>query len=346
MKEFFKHLILAAGLLLLLSGCRAPSGDGALQLPELTEGAVAPARPELLAPGIISTSNGERDAAFTPDYSEFYYTLWTGAFGVILQIHQIEGGWSEPETAPFSGRFSDLEPFVTPDGSRLFFASNRPVDEAGNVKDYDIWFVERQGGSWGQPIPLGPAVNTPANEFYPSLDREDNLYFTAAYEHSIGGEDIWMSRPEEDGFGAPENVGPGVNTEKDEFNSVISPDGSFLAFSSFGREDGLGGGDLYISFRDETGALATALNAGADINSASLDFSPALTPDGRTFIFSSRRTAITSPRAQPWTHDDLVEGLSGPANGDLDIYRVDAGFIGRLNQVIDSVQVPAASTLP
>ncbi|HLE55742.1 MAG TPA: hypothetical protein VJB15_01530 [Rhodothermia bacterium] len=335
MKEFFKHLILAAGLLLLPSGCRAPSGHGALQLPELTESAVAPAGPELLAPGIISTANGERDAAFTPGHSEFYYTLWTGTFGVIVRIHQIEGGWSEPETAPFSGRYSDLEPFVTPDGGRLFFASNRPVVEGGDVKDYDIWFVERQGGSWGHPIPLGAGVNTPANEFYPSLDREGNLYFTAAYDHSVGGEDIWMSRPEEGGFGAPENVGPGVNTEKDEFNSVISPGGSFLVFSSFGREDGLGGGDLYISFRDDAGALGTALNAGADINSASLDFSPALTPDGKTFIFSSRRTAITSARAEPWTYEGLIEGLNAPENGNLDIYRVDAGFIGRLGQVID-----------
>ena len=329
------HLPTLAIVLPLFSGCGSSRGQEALQLPQLSEGAVAPARPELLAPGIISTANGERDAAFTPDHREFYYTLWTGGFGVILQIHQIDGGWSEPETALFSGRFSDLEPFVTPDGNRLFFASNRPVVEGGDVKDYDIWFVERQGGSWGNPIPLGAGVNTPGNEFYPSLDRQGNLYFTAAYDHSIGGEDIWMSRPEEDGFGAPENVGPGVNTEKDEFNSVISPDGSFLAFSSFGREDGLGGGDLYVSFRDETGALGTALNAGADINSASLDFSPALAPDGRTFIFSSRRTAITSSRAEPWTYEDLIEGLNAPENGNLDIYRVDAGFIGRLGRVID-----------
>ncbi|HUF08625.1 MAG TPA: hypothetical protein VMO47_04845 [Rhodothermales bacterium] len=335
MKEIFRKLIPAGSLLLLLAGCRTPHANRPLQIPQLDAGIGAPVEPELLAPGIISTGNGERDAAFTPDHSEFYYTLWTGAFGVILQIQQIEGGWSEPETAPFSGRFSDLEPFVTHDGNRLFFASNRPVDEGGDVKDYDIWFVERQGRSWGHPIPLGAGVNTPANEFYPSLDREGNLYFTAAYEHSFGGEDIWMSRPEEGGFGASENVGPGVNTEKDEFNSAISPDGSFLVFSSFGREDGLGGGDLYISFRDETGALGTALNAGADINSASLDFSPALTPDGRTFIFSSRRTTITAPRAEPWTYEDLIGGLNAPENGDLDIYRVDAAFIERLSQAIE-----------
>jgi len=242
----------------------------ALYLPQLDAGASAP-QPEILAPGVVSTANGERDAAFMPDGSAFFYTLWTGRFGVIVEMMRTMEGWTRQEIAPFSGRYSDLEPFVTLDGLRLFFASNRPVEPGGETKDYDIWYVERVGTSWGLPVHLDSTVNTPANEFYPTLDEEGTLYFTAAYENSVGGEDIWRCHPVGTTFGPRENVGPGVNTEHDEFNAFIAPDGSFLAFSSYGRDDGLGGGDLYVSFRDDDGQLGPALNAGAPINSVSLD---------------------------------------------------------------------------
>ncbi|MGA7306933.1 MAG: hypothetical protein WBW88_18840, partial [Rhodothermales bacterium] len=251
-----------------------------------------PQAPALLAPGFISTANGERDAAFLPDLAAFYYTLWTGRFGVILEVTRSDEGWSSPAVAPFSGKYSDLEPFVTPDGARLFFASNRPVAMDSEPKDYDIWYVDRLDGAWSDPVHIGSNVNTPANEFYPSLDAQGVLYFTAAYENSVGGEDIWRSQPTDNGFGPRENAGTGVNTGHDEFNALIAPDGSFLAFSSFGRDDGLGGGDLYVSFRNDQGQFAQAVHVGAPINSESLDFSPALSPDGQTFLFSSRRSSI------------------------------------------------------
>jgi len=289
--------------------------------------APAPLAPEVFGPGFVSTQNGERDLTFLRDLGAFYYTLWTGRFGVILEVTKTESGWSEPAVAAFSGTYSDLEPFVTPDGARLFFASNRPVDEEGEPKDYDLWYVERVGDAWGPPTRLGDSVNTDANEFYPSVDQAGTLYFTAAYDHSVGGEDIWLAHLQGGEYVTVENAGTGVNTERDEFNAMISPDGRLLAFSSFRRDDDLGGGDLYVSLRGSDGLLGPGIHLEAPINSDALDFSPALSPDGETFYFSSRRTAVSVPRAPAWTYPQLAEGLNQAGNGDLDIYFVSASFL-------------------
>lgn len=110
--------------------------------------------PTLFAPGFISTNLNERDAAISPDGKEFYFTLWSGAFGVIAFTREADQGWTSPEIAPFCGQYSDLEPFITHDGRRQYFASNRPLSGNGPPKDYAIWYVDRTANGWSQPVNL------------------------------------------------------------------------------------------------------------------------------------------------------------------------------------------------
>ena len=58
--------------------------------------------------------------------------------------------WTSPVVAPFSGKFGDLEPAFSPDGMKLYFSSNRPID-GSEPKDYDIWVVEKTNGRWSDP---------------------------------------------------------------------------------------------------------------------------------------------------------------------------------------------------
>ena len=283
-------------------------------------------QPQLFAPGVISTELGERDVTFSPDGTELYFTLWTGRFGTIMVSRKAGDSWGSPETASFSGRHNDLEAFVTPDGSRLYFASARPLPDETASGDFNLWFVEREGDGWGHPQPLDD-VNTDANEFYPSLDREGNLYWTGSYDASEGGEDIWYATPTSDGYSAPVNVGAGVNTERDEFNATIAPDGSWLAFGSFGREDGEGGGDLYISFKKADGSFGTAINMGPPVNTPALDFCPSLSPDGSMFVFTSRRTELSAESEMRRSYEDLSRMLRSPENGAGDLYWLPADFI-------------------
>ena len=276
--------------------------------------------PQIFAPGFISTNLGERDAAFTPDRKEFYYSLWTGSFGVILFTKETESGWDNPEIVSFSHDYSNIEPFITNDGKKLFFSSNRPIENTGEVKDYDIWYVTRTDSGWSEPINVGSPVNSKADEFYPSIADNSNIYFTAQTDKSLGSEDIWISKFEEGKYSEPENLGENVNSKTDEFNAFIAPDESYIIFSNWGRKDGPGGGDLYISFKDENRNWLPSKNLGENINSPQLDFCPYITKDGKYFFFTSRRQNEKLIDNNHESYSSLKQLLNSPMNGNNDIY--------------------------
>ena len=290
--------------------------------------------PALFAPGFVCTSLNERDAALSPDGSIFVWSIWSGSFGSIVFSKFEDGVWTPPQMAPFSGRYSDLEPAFSPDGSRLYFASNRPLEGLGRPKDYDIWSVEVGASEWGVPSNVGQPVNTDANEFYPSIATNGAIYFTAQRQGSYGGEDIFRSERRGDAYTAPENIGPGVNTEHGEFNAFVAPDEHMILFSSFGRDDGQGGGDLYVSFRSEKGAWQPAVNLGETINTPSLEYCPSISPDGRYLFYSSRTTG----RAPYWekvrSFWALRDFLNAPLNGSGDIFWVEMSAVERLREVL------------
>ena len=276
--------------------------------------------PQIFAPGFISTNLGERDATLTPDGKEFYYSLWTGSVGIILVTKETENGWSDPEIVSFSLNYSNIEPIITKDGKKLFFSSNRPIEKKGDVKDYDIWYVTRSDSEWREPINVGTPVNSKANEFYPSVADNGNIYFTAQTDKSLGSEDIWVSKFEDGIYIEPENLGENVNSRTDEFNAFVAPDESYIIFSNWGRKDDMGGGDLYISFKDENGNWLPSKNLGENINSPQLDFCPYITRDGKYFFFTSRRPNKNLIDNNHESYSSLKQLLNSPMNGNNDIY--------------------------
>jgi Tol biopolymer transport system component len=261
--------------------------------------------------------------AISPDGSEMYYTLQSNqhAFSTILvRKRAANGDWGSPEVASFSGVYKDLEPAFAPDGKKLYFSSARPA-EGKTGDDYDIWVVELQGKTWGTPGRLGPEVNTKENEYYPSVARNGNIYFTAAYESGIGKEDIFLSRWNGHGYEPSEALDSAVNSSTWEFNAFVSPDESFILFTSYGRPDDLGGGDLYISFRS-TGKWQPAIHL-AELNSSKLDYCPFVTADQSTLYFTSQRHTISDVRDAKASYQELMNAYNGTANGSDDIYRVD-----------------------
>ncbi len=279
-------------------------------------------RVELMAPGFISTGMNERDAAFTPDGKEFYYSVWLPSRkGVIMVSRQTsDRKWSRPEVASFSGLYSDIEPFISPDGKFMYFSSNRPKPERGTAPDYDIWVMHRTQTGWSDPENLGNVVNSAGNEFYPSVSKSKNLYFTAELDADGSGENIYACYWLGNGYLPPENLGSMVNSELGDYNALIAPDEAFLIFGSWGRGDGFGGGDLYICFNDDAGGWTAARNLGSVVNSSALDFCPALTPDSMYLIFSSNRLNPDIPADQPGNYSALVDIHLNPQNGNGDLY--------------------------
>ena len=104
----------------------------------------------MFAENVISTGDDESHPAFTPDGKTLYFLKNDPSFNhwTIVISHEQDGKWSMPEVAPFSGQFSDADPFITFDGQRFFFISTRPVN--GKPKeDTDIWMMSGEGAAAG-----------------------------------------------------------------------------------------------------------------------------------------------------------------------------------------------------
>ena len=270
---------------------------------------------KIFAPEIVSTKQKERDIAISPDGKEIYYTIFQNGFdGNIFFIKKVDGVWSVPQIASFSGNGADLEPAFAANGNRLYFASTR------NANNYNIWYVERaENGSWSSPIDVGSPVNTSANEFYPSIANDGSIYYTAEYSNGIGGEDIWYAQYLDGEYQTPIAL-PELNTEMDEFNAFVDPDERFIYFGSFGRSDGLGGGDIYKSTRSGDSWRA-GINLGSSVNSKDLDYCPFISPDGKYLFFTSQRSTSSPNRSKnPFDLAAITNSILHPSGTGSDIY--------------------------
>jgi Tol biopolymer transport system component len=284
-----------------------------------------PSRLTLFAPGIVSTGLNERDFAISPDGREIYFTVSTprSSIQTLVSCRRLKDDtWSKPEVVSFAGHFSDLEPAFSADGNTLYFASNRPLS-GETPKDFDIWKVTRTGKDWGTPVNLGAPINTDADEFYPSVTKLGNLYYTAAYAGGIGKEDIYVASLVNGEYQNPVQLDTAVNSKAYEFNAFVTPDEQYIFFTSAGRKDDMGGGDLYVSRKGPDGRWMPAQNM-REINSRQIDYCPYVSPDGKSFFMTSNRHQL--PVAFPntvLTYDRIQEIAGAPLNGNGDIYWID-----------------------
>ena len=203
---------------------------------------------------------------------------------------------SIPGTDPtFNTDQLDGCPFVARDGKTFFMASTR----SGGLGGIDIWMATRadEDDPWGAPVNLGAPVNSAANDFCPTLDRDGRtLLFvsTRAIPGACGGADIYVTRRHPNGtFKEPEHLGCDVNSAADEASPF--PIDKFLYFSStrpggFSAEPPaatVGDSDLYVSKWNRGAYGAPSLVRGA--NSASEDGQPNVRRDARELFFFSNR---------------------------------------------------------
>jgi Tol biopolymer transport system component len=264
--------------------------------------------PEVFAPGFISTSDNEVSSTFAPDGREFYFARFDPSVGYRLMVTTAASGtWSQPEVAPFSGKYSEVDLAVTGDGNWLYYISKRPEQaEMRRSPVYRIWRMPRTTEGWGTPSLLGPSVNSGSRQLFPSLTDEGVLYFGSDRPGGMGGTDLYAAAPGDRDFAQPINLGRAINSPQDETDGFIAPDGSYLLFTAVDRPDGFGSGDLYISFRDSNGEWQEAVNLGPSVNTPSSEFCPAVSRDGRYIFFSSRRRGNDDIY---WMSADIIESL-------------------------------------
>ena len=113
-----------------------------------------------------------------------------------------------------------------------------------------------------------------------------------------------------------------VNSATDEFNAFVSPDEQFIIFSSYGRKDDKGGGDLYMSKKNAAGNWMPSKNL-AFLNSDKLDYCPFVSIDGQSLFFTSERHQLQSSfPGKPANYSQLLKEYSSVLNGGGNIYWV------------------------
>lgn len=228
-----------------------------------------------------------------------------------------------PGTDPsFNGPALDGCPFISRDGRTFYMASNRP----GGLGGIDIWVSKRASVNdpWGAPVNVGAPVNSAANDFCPTIDRDGyHFYFVSNRPGGCGGDDIYRTVLQPSGWADPRNLGCLANSAANEASPMPLPtlDGLLLYFSS-NRPGGftaetpeaaVGDSDLYVS-RRRSGVFRTArLIPG--VNSAAEDGQPNVRRDGlEIFFFSTRPGTLGMADLYAATRGSLLEPWSTPVN--------------------------------
>lgn len=162
----------------------------------------------------------------------------------------------------------------------------------------NVWMMEREGDGWSEPTPLPEPINSvqEEGEQWPSSNNNfvftnDNrtFYFTTMMR---GSESIKLYTTQFDGttFTDPEEVSDIFEDEKYwVYSAVISPDGNYLVFNSYGIPNSGGGEDLFVSKKTESG-WSRAQPMGALINTADEESSPRFSRDGKYFFLVAPKT--------------------------------------------------------
>lgn len=154
----------------------------------------------------------------------------------------VDGVWSNPAPLPFNDpSYSVAHPCLSASGDRLFFSSDMP----GGFGGKDVYMSFWDGVTWGGPINLGPGINTEGDELSPFYHSDGQLYFASDGHFGLGGQDIYKVDDIGNGqWSNVKNLGPPINTAKDDFGFIIHPEGGYGYFTS-NRAGGKGGDDIY-----------------------------------------------------------------------------------------------------
>lgn len=164
---------------------------------------------------------------------------------------------------------SNTDPYLTADGTTLYFASDRP----GGYGGFDIYVSNYDGYGWSMPQNLGEGINTSGDERTPFLATDGFIYFASNYHLGMGGFDIFKAQSIGDGYLDPQNLGIGINSAADELYPFVHKDNVYFSsdrITGAGREDiykaKLINRDNLISFYDD---IPQAVTIQADYKPAS-----------------------------------------------------------------------------
>ena len=187
---------------------------------------------------VINTTNNEGAPFISSDGRILLFTSCTCPDGLIKCCdiyfsYLKDGDWTYPKPlpAPVNSNYWESQPAFSADNSTLYFVSNRP----GGFGGKDIWYCRLIGdGRWSEPVNAGENVNTAGDESSPLLHADNRtLYFASDGHIGMGGQDLFVSRLQDDGtWGKAVNLGYPINTKNNETRLAVSVFGNTAVISS------------------------------------------------------------------------------------------------------------------
>jgi len=210
-------------------------------------------KPEKISPNINIRFN-DAAASLSPDGKTLilYYEYGLGD----IYVSKLNGSeWSTPvelnQNINTPG-FWEASGYLTADGKKLYFTSNRP----GGVGNLDIYVSEmEETGDWGKATNLGPVINTKGREDSPSVDKDGKtLYFSSDGHPTMGGTDIFKSEFKDGKWQKPVNMGHPINSVEDDSFFAVTEDRKRAYFSTLREE---GNAEIYtLTFIEPDQAIA------------------------------------------------------------------------------------------
>ncbi len=153
-----------------------------------------------------------------------------------------DGKWIK--AVPFylnNDAYSVANPFITTDGLRIYFVSDMP----GGFGETDIYYCDRINNQWGPPVNMGPNINTPNREKYPTMDSKGNFYFSSDGYQGLGGMDICVALNNGGILAKAIPMKSPINSPADDFSIMFLNEGKTGYFTSNRSADGQGDDDIF-----------------------------------------------------------------------------------------------------
>lgn len=238
---------------------------------------------------LLKTEHHESPSEIVLDGKTLFFTRANADFttSTVRQATWRDGAWHEDGPAPFATSSYDAGASLAPDGRRLYFTSQRPA--TGFKDTWNLWVTEREGDAWGAPRLLEAPINSDKPECCLTARAPGVVYFSSERD---GAWEIFRAVQSEGRFTGVEKLPAAINSSKHgQWPSYVDPRERFLIFSSI-RPDGLGGDDLWVTFRGENGWSAPR-NLGPLVNTKGFEDSGILSPDGKRLLWSSRTSGAS-----------------------------------------------------
>lgn len=202
----------------------------------------------------LNSSYNEGPVSFTQDDRVVFFTRTQQRGGTpqedptgtaqlgIYSAYRAEYDWAGVRALPFNGPgFSNQHPSVTPNGKRVYFASNR----AGGYGGYDLYFSDFRDGRWSPAVNLGAEINTEGNEAFPYIHPNGRLFFASDGHGGMGGYDLFLIDLSQRRWGKLLPLPAPLNSAGDDVGIVLNTDAD-RGYMVSNRAGGKGGDDIYL----------------------------------------------------------------------------------------------------